>query len=183
MERIEECQPQGVVGRGPVGIGEHEDIAVRQRPGCRVHVEIGPVEILEVQQPVVDEIFMILRREKMRLHHEITFEADIRLGGVKGTETGVVYRFPEHRCKISHIYAGFADDPPRGGATADHSAVVHQEHIAARGQSLPFGTVDRHPGKLDRAGGDSRQLVGLLEVRDRNHVVAEKSGFNSRPRL
>ncbi len=183
MDGIEKGKAEGVLGARPVGIGEHEDVAVGKRPGFPVHVDIGFVQVLEVQHPVVHQVLVVFRGEEMGLDHEIFFEADIGLGRVKGAEPASIHRLPENGRKFSHIHPRFPHNLPCGGAPAHHGTVVHQQDVAPGRQSLPFGTVHRHARKLHCSGTGPGKIVRFAEIGDGNHVVSVKRGLNGGSRL
>ena len=162
VERIKEGQPVGVVGRGPVRVGEDEYVAIRQLSGGGIHLSVVVVQVLKVEHPVVDQVLEGLGDHQVRLYHEVPLKADVRLGRVEGPETRSVDRLPEKRRKLYHVHARLPDDLPGRRASADHSAIVHQEDVGPLRNSLLRRAMNGHPRHLDRPGRLFRQLVRLF---------------------
>ena len=125
--RVEVAQALGVADlfltgcAGPLGIGEDVDVrllAVAYGLGVLVHLHIFRGHILEVQHPVVEEVFLTLRDQQMGLHHELGVQTDEHLGVIHGLPAGVVHGVHDDLIQGGGVHAGLAGDAAGGGVAA-----------------------------------------------------------------
>ena len=92
--RIEIGQSIGVIGMDEFGIGQDVDVRfIAHRSGIPVHVIIGIVEVLEIEQPVVQRLFKSLRHQQMGFDDKVLVQADIRFSVIHFFKSGMISGF------------------------------------------------------------------------------------------
>ena len=184
--RVEVAQALGVADlfltgcAGPLGIGEDVDVrllAVAYGLGVLVHLHIFRGHILEVQHPVVEEVFLTLRDQQMGLHHELGVQTDEHLGVIHGLPAGVVHGVHDDLIQGGGVHAGLAGDAAGGGVAAGDGAVIEQQDLGVRFQTEFLAPVDGHIGDHG-AGRIFGQLIGFLQGVDLDDIVAVERSFD-----
>ena len=169
--RVEVAQAFGVAdfilagSAGPLGIGENIDVrfrAVAYGYGFLIHLHILVGLILEVQHPVVQQVFLALRNQQMGFYHELRVQADEDLCVIHGLPPGVIHGVHHNLIQLGGVHARLASNAACGGVTARDGTVVEQQYLCIRLQAELLAAVYGHISH-NRAGGVFGHVVCLPE--------------------
>ena len=166
----------------PLRVGEDIDIrliAVADRLGFLVHLDVFVRLVLEVQHPVIQQVFLAFRDEQVCLDHEFGVESDEHFCVVHGLPAGIINGVHYNLVERGGINARLAGDAARGGVAAGDGTVVEKQDLGVRLQAELFAAVHGHIGD-DRAGGVLSQLVGLPQGVNLYDVISVKRSLNDR---
>ena len=172
---IEIGQTQWMLFMLPLWIRENIDVGLAlDHTGFCIHFFIIFRQILEVDEPVIKDVFFSFRDQQVCFYHEFRIQTNISSCMVHRGITGIIDSIHQFLIQIGRINARFTDDPSCCCTSACYRAVVEKEHLGIRRQSKGLAFVYRHIGD-DGSRGVLCHFIGLLKVFHFYHIVAVES--------